>query len=269
MTIVAKALALAERGFLVFPCAADKRPCCKLGFKAASRDPAVIARLFRLPRTELIGVPTGSDSGFDVLDWDPKNGGSESIALLRPSLPDTREHRTRSGGGHLFFRHHEGVRNSASKIARGIDTRGNGGYIIWWPGHGGLISNVALPAAWPAFLLRELLRAPEPTPGETAWRERVKGDDTYARRVVQRQLERVASAPPGQRHDTLRKAGKIIGGILHMDDATSHTDVAQSLYNAVREAGGDDVSKENATATIEWALDWGKRNPLTERGTRG
>ncbi len=214
-------------------------------------------------------MPTGPANGFDVLDWDPKNGGRESIALLRPRLPDTREHRTRSGGGHLVFLHRPGVRNTASKIAPGIDTRGDGGYVIWWPEHGGLISNVAPPAPWPAWLLHELLRKPDPTPGELAWRERVKGDETYARRLVQRQLERVASAPPGRRHDTLRAAGKVIGGILHLDNDLTRSSVERELYSAVKEAGGDDVVKANAKATIAYALDWGKAHPLTPRGTNG
>ena len=263
MSALAKALALAERGFFVFPCGANKRPTCPNGFHAAERAPRAVEALFRRHPGVLVGVPTGVVNGFDVLDYDPKNGGAESIKALRHRLQPTREHRTRSGGGHLCFLHHEGVRNTASKIAPGIDTRGDGGYIIWWPAHGCLIANVADPAPWPAWLLEPILRKPEPTAAQMAWRQRVAGDDTYARRVVQRQLERVAAARPGERHDTLRAATKIIGGILHLDDGITGSKVAADLLSAVNEAGGSDVVEDNAKATIAWALDWGKARPLT------
>ncbi len=269
MTVLMKALALAERGFLVFPCGKDKRPTCARGFHAAERDPEKVERLFWRSNAVLVGVPTGAASGFDVLDWDPKNGGAQSIAALRHRLPQTREHRTRSGGGHLFFLHHEGVRNTASKIAQGVDTRGDGGYVIWWPSHGCLTSNAAGPAPWPTWLLEPILHKPKPTPAETAWRQRVAGDDTYARRVVQRQLERVAAAKPGARHDTLRAASKVIGGILHMDDGTTSSQVAAQLLSAVKEAGGSDVVEKNAAATIEWALTWGAAKPLTGGRSNG
>ena len=268
MTVLSKALALAERGFLVFPCGANKRPTCKRGFHAAERDPDKVTGLFRRCGGELVGLPTGAVNGFDVLDWDPKNGGAESIAALRPRLPQTREHRTRSGGGHLVFLHHPGIRNTAGKIAPGIDTRGDGGYVIWWPMHGGLISNIAPPAPWPAWLLDTLLRKPEPTPAETAWRQRVSGDETYARRLVQSQLERVARAQPGQRHDTLRKASKIIGGIPDLDGG-SRSEAASQLLSAVKEAGGADVVETVAKETIRYGLEWGKAHPLKVRGNNG
>ncbi len=269
MTVVSKALRLAERGFHVFPCGVDKRPVCTRGFHAATRDAAQVERLFGHSAAALIGVPTGTPTGFDVLDWDPKNGGRESIAALRHRLPPTREHRTRSGGGHLVYLHAPGVRNTASKIAPGIDTRGDGGYMIWWPEHGCLTSNVADPAPWPTWLLEVVLRQPEPTTANAAWRKRIAGDETYARRLVQRQLERVASARPGERHDTLRAAAKVIGGLVDLDSSLTKGEVAAQLLSAVKEAGGADVVETNATATIEWALEWGKARPLTMRGDNG
>ena len=269
MTVVSKALRLAERGFHVFPCGADKSPVCPRGFHAATRDPARIERLFGHDAAELVGVPTGTINGFDVMDYDPKNGGAQSIAALRYRLPPTREHRTRSGGGHLVYLHAPGVRNTASKIAPGIDTRGDGGYVIWWPEHGCLTSNVADPAPWPSWLLETVLRQPPPIEENALWRQRVAGDETYARRLVQRQLEKVASARPGQRHDTLRAAGKVMGGIIDLDGDLTKSQVAAQLLSAVKEAGGADVVENNATATIEWALAWGKARPLTVRGDNG
>jgi len=79
----------------------------------------------------LIGVAIGAASGVDALDLDCKH--LEAVGWWtanRGRLPLTWCHRRRSGGLHLLFRNAVGVRSTASKIARGIDMRGDGGYII-------------------------------------------------------------------------------------------------------------------------------------------
>jgi Bifunctional DNA primase/polymerase, N-terminal len=47
----------------------------------------------------------------------------------------TRRHKT-PRGWHLLFRHGEGVKCSAGRIGKGIDIRGSGGFIVWWPREG-------------------------------------------------------------------------------------------------------------------------------------
>ena len=51
---------------------------------------------------------------------------------------------------------------STSKIALGVDTRGEGGYIIWWPAEGfeveGELDDMSEPPSW---LLEQLQRALE------------------------------------------------------------------------------------------------------------
>jgi hypothetical protein len=68
-------------------------------------------------------------------------------------FPKTRLHRTRSGGLHLLFRHHVGLRCSAGRIAPGVDVRGDGGFVIWWPREGFGVEGRE-PAPWPDWLLR-------------------------------------------------------------------------------------------------------------------
>lgn len=85
-----------------------------------------------------IGVLTGSDTGVFVLDIDPRHGGDDSLKTLEAtygSLPITLSANTGGGGTHYLFQIPEGltIRNSASDIAPGIDTRGNGGLIVVEP----------------------------------------------------------------------------------------------------------------------------------------
>ena len=133
------ALTLAAAGLPVFPCTARKTPAIAKdnggsGYRDATTDPARIRDLWRRAgdAAQLVGVPTGSASGFDVLDMDPRHDPATAGALQTSAgWPETRTHRTMSGGRHWLFRHRPGVRNSISKaIAPGVDVRGEGGYVI-------------------------------------------------------------------------------------------------------------------------------------------
>src|SRR5262249_15485717 len=95
-------------------------------------------------------------------DIDPKHlEARDWWKVNRERLPQTRCHRTRSGGLHLLFRHTAGMRCTTGKITPGIDTRGDGGYIIWWPAAGLPVLNDTSPAPWPAGLLAQLQAPPE------------------------------------------------------------------------------------------------------------
>lgn len=122
-------------GLPAFPCRADKRPATPHGFKDATSDPDGIRKLWRDYPGPLVGVPTGDVSGPFVLDVDSAKHPEAADWLERHAqyLPDTRKHQTKSGGFHFLFQHAHGLGNSTSKLAKGIDTRGDGGYIIWWP----------------------------------------------------------------------------------------------------------------------------------------
>lgn len=82
-----------------------------------------------------IGLRTGKRSSFWALDIDPKSGGDESLLALEAQygkLPPTRIHRTGSGGRHYLFRLPSDfeITNSRGRLPRGIDVRGNGGFIV-------------------------------------------------------------------------------------------------------------------------------------------
>jgi hypothetical protein len=108
-------------------------------------------------------VPTGNTSGIDVLDLDAKH--VEAIAWMKENrrrFPQTRKHRTRSGGAHLLFQHDNAMTCTVAKIALGVDTRANGGYVIWWPAAGLPIISDAPPAPWPQWLLAQFRPKPRP-----------------------------------------------------------------------------------------------------------
>jgi hypothetical protein len=142
------------RGIPVFPCKRDKKPATRNGFQDATTDLELV-ELWLWDDDRLIGVPTGSASGILVLDIDPRHGGDAFMTANRDRL-NTRMHATSSGGTHLLYRDNGAVRNSAGRIYAGVDVRGEGGYIIWWPAHGCPILNPVplrqLPD-WPDWLI--------------------------------------------------------------------------------------------------------------------
>jgi len=80
------------------------------------------------------GIATGKRSSLWVLDVDPKNGGIETLAALEQKhapLPKTISVRTGSGGLHFYFQYPgPDYRNTAGALGAGLDTRGDGGYVV-------------------------------------------------------------------------------------------------------------------------------------------
>jgi Bifunctional DNA primase/polymerase, N-terminal/Primase C terminal 2 (PriCT-2) len=154
------ALHYAERGWPVFPLwprHADKCACgdpgCKhpgkhpigplvpQGFKNATTDEKTIRRWWREYPDAGIGMPTGAESGIDVLDIDRKNGKDGTLPLGNlwgdlGALPETASTSTPSGGAHLYFLHAQGVRCSTDRLGLGLDVRGDGGFVVLPPSHG-------------------------------------------------------------------------------------------------------------------------------------
>lgn len=148
------ALAAAGRGWHVFPlydprphadalvcscgelaCASPgKHPRTRNGLSDATAALQLVDSLWgRYPNAN-IGIRTGAISGLLVLDVDPDHGGDDTLADLEREhgeLPATVEALTGGGGRHVLFRHPGfEVRNTAGKLGAGLDTRGDGGYIV-------------------------------------------------------------------------------------------------------------------------------------------
>lgn len=138
---LALALEYARRKIAVFPVAlADKRPLTKTGFHAATVDPEQISRWWQMWPHAAVAAPAGPGNGFEVVDFDRKHGDPLSLLEQLERLADCvlRGPRvvTQSQGLHIYVRATGKIRNSASKVLRGVDTRGEGGYVLL-PGNPG------------------------------------------------------------------------------------------------------------------------------------
>jgi putative DNA primase/helicase len=136
----------------------------------ATADPGEIEAMWRAWPGANIGIATGEGSNVDVLDVDPEKGGLESMAEVERQygpLPVTPDLDTGGDGGHMYFRHHPGVRNRAG-FRPGLDVRGQGGYVVappskhssgkqyeWAPR---VDLDAFAPADWPDMLLDEVMR---------------------------------------------------------------------------------------------------------------
>ena len=153
-----------EQFIPVFPCRPDRRPYTANGFHDASFDPAIVSAWSRAWPDALVGVPMGRASGLWALDVDMKKGrdGFASLASLDLDLPITRRYRTTSGGEHVLFRYPAGVdlRSTAGKLGEGLDTRGEGGYVVDWSLEGLPCEHPDALADIPPALLARLLASP-------------------------------------------------------------------------------------------------------------
>lgn len=151
------ALAYAALGWRVFPLHAVHEGACSCGSPActgtkpgkhprtmrgcldATTDEATIRAWWTEWPDANVGIATGR--GLIVVDIDPKHGGDagmEDLLARLGKLPDTVECLTGGGGRHIYLSVPEGtvVRNSASKLAPGVDVRGENGYVVAPPsGH--------------------------------------------------------------------------------------------------------------------------------------
>jgi hypothetical protein len=127
-----------DLGIPIFPCNQAKKPLTPHGFFDATLNPDQIEAWWHKWPNALIATPTGKPSGSYVVDVDKKNGvnGFETLAALEAEhgpLPETLTAETPSGGRHFYFRFPDTeppLGNTVGKIGPGIDTRGEGGYVI-------------------------------------------------------------------------------------------------------------------------------------------
>jgi hypothetical protein len=287
--LLRRALAAAQRGWYVFPCAAgEKRPALRGNWQdLATISPGQVRDWWsRAPYN--IGIACGP-SGLVVIDLDrPRadHDDDEDPGTLFPlsgadrlsGLAQRRGERypggtyivdTPSGGCHLYFSAAgDGrVRNSAGVIAPHIDVRADGGYVV---GAGSRVGGRAYtdrgPQAaaplppWLAHLIKESREPPAGPAGSGNTRppltDREQGR-AYAMAALRAETERVASARPGTRNDTLNRAAFSLGQLVAAG-LLPPLPVITSLIDAARYAG---LPEEEAVRTVRSGMTAGQRKP--------
>jgi len=147
-----------------------KHPILSGGFKAATLRKDIISKWWGQHPKSNIGVRTGKESGIFVLDIDPKNDGETSFDKVEEvygKVPDDVFSITGSGGRHYVFKHPGDIGRSTTNLWPGIDTRGDGGYIVvppsnhasgkeyFWDAEADPL-NGATPKAVPQWLIKKL-----------------------------------------------------------------------------------------------------------------
>jgi hypothetical protein len=108
-----------------------KHPLNRGGCRNASADPEQVRAWWRRWPAANVGVAAGARSGLGVLDVDGEPGrlSLAAIEAEQGPLPGTVTAIT-SRGCHLLYRWAAGLGNGAGTYGRGLDHRGEGGYIL-------------------------------------------------------------------------------------------------------------------------------------------
>jgi hypothetical protein len=250
----AAALELAAQGTAVFPVGADKAPRTPRGFHDASTNPETIAA-WDWNGGGMIGAAIAP--GRVVIDVDPRNGGNETLKLLREQygkLPPTRVVRTRSGGFHYYFTIPEDVELRAH-LGGGIDVKRSGrGYVVVPPSPGYYDLGDREPAEAPAWLLDELrVDTSTRAAGEAGPPRYFPWQDAtdYGTAALERELGRLATAREGGRNDALNRAAFALAQLSaggELDEARARDELALAA-----ERMGLEPRESRATIDSGWS----------------
>lgn len=214
-----------------------------------------------------LGLRCGVRSGRVVIDDDQaRSGVPEADRWIPPPTDLVSESPT--GGRHYYYVAPDLCPgNSASKLAPHVDVRGEGGQVVY-PGSSHPKTGTAYrwvetgqPGTLPQSVLDVLIPPLETVRADMTRPEvpRVSGRG-YGAAALEREAQRVATAPEGARHDTILRAATSLGELV-AGGVLSRTEVVAALEGAA--AGYLDKS---AQRTIRDGLLYGAERP---RGVPG
>jgi hypothetical protein len=134
-------------------------------------------------------------------------------------------HVTRSGGRHLLFKPSSRIGCSVSKLGPHVDTRGIGGYIIWWPACGLEVLHAKTLQPVPEWVIAALHQPPATVPFPSRHQPiRISSEQADAK--LAGIIRTVAHAREGERNSitfwaACRMAEMVCEGLLGQADALS------------------------------------------------
>jgi hypothetical protein len=265
--MLVSAICYAIDGWAVFPLQPrEKKPHPRThGFWDATTDMARVAQLWEMFPGSNVGVATGA-SQLLVLDVDGESGDRTLAALVAEYglLPLTLV-QTTGRGSQWFFRRPPGSRigNSAHKLGAGLDTRGQGGYVVAPPsvhpnGRRYAWVDDGLPVAEPPEWLLALLEPPEVVERPLVPVRPYQGaTSSYAARAFEGELNGLAGAPEGCRNCTLNTAAFSLGQLVAAGEL-HEVEVREALRRVAVAVG---LEERETVATIASGLRAGAQKP--------
>ncbi len=197
-----------------------------------------------------------------VVDVDPRNGGTETMAALLTSnhLPTTRTVRTGSGGTHYYYSLPDD-RDLRGKLGLGVDIKKPGrGYVLVPPTPGYTYVRGGRPSPAPEWLLDELTLDRRPSPSASSDAPKyfaLVGGTGYGLGTLRNAQQRIRSQGEGGRRALLNAeaftlASLCAGGELDEDKAL------EAILEAAIDSG---LSEEDALKPIRSGWSAGLRNP--------
>lgn len=261
--VLAGALSVARRGWYVFPCA-GKNPRIKDWPNKASVDEKTVKTWWERWPDSNVGVACGP-SGLWVIDVDDDDGRAW---VAQADLPATLSVRTGSGGEHYYFQRGDHQLGNTAKRVPGIDTRGDGGFVVVPPSvhpetgqayEWGPRSRIAdVPGR-----LVEIFGQPREVQRVAAPYVPTQVPDSYGQAALEGECAKVSGAQEGQRNETLNVAafnlGTVVGAGLLPES------VARSDLHAAALAAGLDEMETLKTIDSGIRAGMGKPRQVTPR----
>lgn len=257
------AIKYAAKGWGVHPLKPkSKYPNSPNGFHDCTTDPEVAQKWWNENPDDNIGVATNGECY--VLDIDGPIGSQSLNDLVNQHgpLPETLMAKT-GKGIHYFFDDGGELGNTASKLGKGIDTRGTGGFVVVAPSihpDGGTYEwlNEGTPLAPLPKWIKDTLSithwvAPRYTPAAYA-----TNMHPYVRRVWEGSQERLGRAISGNRNETLNHEAFLMGGWIASNSIDRST-VENRFYEIALAIG---LAPKEARNTIASGIDKGMMSPI-------